>query len=299
MAQQYGNVAVARTLEEAIEAADIVHICTPPMHHMQGALASIEQGKPTIIEKPLTHDLGEAVEIYKAAEASGVPVMVGKHFRLTPPFLEIKDGIQRGDIGPVTSIESTYVHDMRRLQAGTEWRQQLGRNGFVYEGAAHPVDLNIWLADQPVSSVQATIGEKKICPQYRWGEDHTFTLVYEDGTVGRVWSNASAPLPEHGASVGVYGSQGAYRAHNKYPVLQSYRDGDTDWEMTGTAPVGQTIRPMAALFQAYVRGETDTLDPMPDIEEALKIMIVLGALEKAAQTGRTEDVPTLEAVLSR
>jgi len=34
------------------------------------------------------------------------------------------------------------------------------------------------------------------------------------------------------------------------------------------------------------------------IEEALRIMIVLGALEKAAQTGRTEDVPTLEEVLS-
>lgn len=154
---QYGGLVVARTFEEAMELADVVHICTPPMLHMEGALASIEHGKPTIVEKPITHDLGEAVEIYKAADAADVPVLAGKHFRLTPPFMEINAGMRRGDIGDINSIESTYVHDMRKLKDGVGWRRTLGRNGFVYEGAAHPVDLNIWLANQPVTSVQAII----------------------------------------------------------------------------------------------------------------------------------------------
>jgi predicted dehydrogenase len=297
VADTYG-VIVARTMEEAVAGADVVHICTPPMNHRDSALASIALGKPTIIEKPLTHNLDEAVDIYRAAAASGVPVLVGKHFRLTPPFLAIHEGMRRGDIGPITSVESTYVHDMGKLTVGAGWRKGLGGNGFMYEGAAHPVDLNVWLAAQPVREVQATISERKIRPEYRWAEDLTLTLVYEDGTVGRVWSNASAPLPRHGASVAVYGSTGAYRAHNKHPELQSYTDGDADWVTTETAEIGQTIRPMAALFHEYIRGERADFAPMPGIEEALGVMVVLNTLETAAESGCTERVPTVQEVCS-
>jgi UDP-N-acetyl-2-amino-2-deoxyglucuronate dehydrogenase len=298
VADQYsGQVVVARTIEEAIEQADTVHICTPPMCHVEGALASIEQEKPTIIEKPITHNLDEAIEIYKAATKADVPVMGGMHFRLTPAFLKMSEGLQEEEIGTVTSIESNYVHDMRRLKAGVEWRQRLGQCGFIYEGAAHAIDLNIWLAGQPVDEVQATIGSKKVCPEYGWSEDLNFTLVYEDGTVGRVWSNAAAPLPQHGSRVTVYGSNGAYDAHNKYPFLRTYRDGDSDWS-TEPAEVGQTIRPMAALFHEYVKGERDDFGPMPNIEEALKVMIVIGALERAAKSGRVERIPTLAETLA-
>lgn len=296
---QYGGLVVARTFEEAMELADVVHICTPPMLHMEGALASIEHGKPTIVEKPITHDLGEAVEIYKAADAADVPVLAGKHFRLTPPFMEINAGMRRGDIGDINSIESTYVHDMRKLKDGVGWRRTLGRNGFVYEGAAHPVDLNIWLANQPVTSVQAIISTRKICPEYGWGEDHAYSLVYEDGVVGRVWSSACSPTPKHGTNLAIHGSDGAYRAHNKYPSLDTFRSGDADWTTTETAPIGQTIRPMAELFHAFIRGEADNFDPMPNIKQALGVMIVLDTLEKAADSGRTERVPTVEEVLAR
>src|SRR5258708_5127086 len=99
IAQKYGGqLAVARTLEEAIEKADFVHICTPHKYHAEGALASIGQGKPTIVEKPLTIKLEESVDIYRAAEATKTPVVVGTSFRLTPPFMAIREGLRNGDI---------------------------------------------------------------------------------------------------------------------------------------------------------------------------------------------------------
>jgi hypothetical protein len=54
---------------------------------------------------------------------------------------------------------------------------------------------------------------------------------------------------------------------------------------------------MAALFHDYIRGRRESLAPMPDVREALGIMVVLNTLEVAARTGRTEQVPSLEAVL--
>jgi predicted dehydrogenase len=266
---------------------------------MENTLESIGLGKPTIVEKPLTHDLGEALEIYKAAQAAGVTVLTGMHFRLTPPFMSINEGVQRGDVGPVTSIESNYVHDMGRVKVGAEWRKKLGPNGFLYEGAAHPLDLNMWIAGQPVNEVQATFGSRKMRPEFNWREDYAITLTYADGTLGRVWSNAAAPMPIHGAALAVYGGDGVYAAHNKYPELKYYRDGDRDWTVTPTAEIGQTIRPMAELFHGYLRGERDTLAPMPTLEEAIGVMIVLNTVEVAAASGQTEKVPSLQEVLAR
>lgn len=294
---RFGQVTVAKSMEEAMETADIVHVCTPPTSHAAIALASIESSKPTIIEKPLTHNLHEAVEIYQAASKTNVPVAVGMHFRLTPPFLDIYEAISKEKIGPITSIETTYVHDMRKLSVGTLWRQSLGKYGFVYEGAAHPVDLNLWLASQPVKQVQATISTRKLCPTYGWQEDHAYNLTYQNGMVGRVWSNATSPMPRHGASIAVYGSTGAYRAHNKYPVVETFTDGDKEWKSTPTLPIGQTIRPMASLFHDFLRGETDNFKPIPGLAEALTEMIVLNTIERAAESGRSETVPSLEKVI--
>src|SRR6185437_2983676 len=54
------DITLAASLEEAIDTADVVHICTPPMAHLETALASIKKRKPTIIEKPLALDLKDA-----------------------------------------------------------------------------------------------------------------------------------------------------------------------------------------------------------------------------------------------
>ena len=295
--RRHGGLVLARTLEEAIELADVVHICTPHRYHAEGALASIALGKPTIIEKPLTIKLDESIDIYKAATGSEVPVIVGTSFRLTPPFLRIKEGLQKGDIGELISLETTYLHDMSRVQVGNDWRRSPDRGSFLYGGGSHAVDLNMWLAGQPVTEVQARIGGKKVRSSYPGDEDFDLSIGYSDGTTGRVWLSAAAPLPAHGADVKVYGTEGAYRAHNKNPNLGSYHDGDSGWT---TEPVGlrHTINDMSAIFNAYIRGERLDFEPLPGVEEGLKVMVTLQTLEQAAESGYTERVPTLDEVLA-
>lgn len=296
-AEKFGEIAVARTLEEAIDRADVVHICTPHKYHAQGAIASIEQNTPVIVEKPLTIKLNEAVDIYRAAKRHNVAVMVGTSFRLTPPFRQIYDGLHGGEIGALISLETTYLHDMSRVTVGNDWRQSPDRGSFLYGGGAHAVDLNMWLANQPLTTVQATIGGKKVRPSYPGDEDFTLSLSYADGTTGRVWVSAAVPLPQHGADVKVYGTRGAYTAHNKKPMLNSYTDGHPDW-VTTPSPLRHTIDEMSLIFNSFIRGERPDFAPMPDIEEGLQVMIALHTLEHAAQTGRVEPVPSVEQVVN-
>lgn len=297
VSQKYGGqLVIAESLEEAIGAADVVHICTPHKYHVDGALASIAQGKPTIVEKPLTIKLEDSVAIYKAATANETPVVVGTSFRLTPPFREIYDGLHGGAIGELISLETTYLHDMGRMTVGLDWRRAPDRGSFLFGGGSHAVDLNMWLAGQPATEVQARVSGKKVRPGYPGDEDFDLAIGYEDGTTGRVWLSAAAPLPQHGADVKVYGTEGAYRAHNKSPYLETYQDGEADWTSREVG-LRYTIDTMSEIFNAYIRGERPDFRPMPDIREGLEVMIVLHVLDRAAKTGRVERVPSLDETL--
>lgn len=295
------DISLAASLEEAIDAADVVHICTPPMAHLETALASIKKRKPTIIEKPLALDITEAVKIYQAAEDGNVPAILATSFRVGPAFPVIYDHVHNGDIGPVTSIETSYVHDVKNLEAGNTWRKQLEGNAFLYEGGSHGVDLNMWMANQEVVELEAIVGKKKTREEYKWIEDFGINLRYKDGMLGRVWVSASAPLPRHGSYMGVYGSTGSYRVHSKEGFYESYHEGDPVWTKNeiDESLTMRTMETMSGIFNDYIQGKRQDFKPMPDIADGICLMVVMDTIEKAIASGKVELVPHLSDVIAQ
>ena len=297
--EQFDQVTIAQTLEEAINAADVVHICTPPMYHLATASVSISHRKPTIIEKPLAFTLDDALQIYRVSlEADNTPVILATSFRVGPSFPIIHGKVKEGAIGEINSLETSYVHDVKRLEEGVTWRKALGGTAFLYEGGSHGVDLNIWLAGQQVTEVQAMVSQKKTREEYNWDEDFAINLKYEDGLIGRVWVNASAPLPRHGSSVAVYGSDGAFRVHSKDSYYESYREGEAAWE---NHPIDveltmKTMDSMSLIFNEYIQGKRDNFYPMPSLKEGVRLMLVMDAIEKAIASGKTKRVSNLEEI---
>jgi predicted dehydrogenase len=82
----YGN------WREAVNAPDIdaIIVVTPPEHHAEMALAAIAAGRPVLVEKPLTLDMGEAQMIADAAAKSGVMVCVGHIHLHSGGYREVK-----------------------------------------------------------------------------------------------------------------------------------------------------------------------------------------------------------------
>jgi len=50
------------SLEQLIDAVDVVHVCTPPVVHEEIAVAALEAGKFALVEKPLTGYFGDGGE---------------------------------------------------------------------------------------------------------------------------------------------------------------------------------------------------------------------------------------------
>ena len=82
------------TIDELIDAVDIVDIVTPTLSHYECAKKAILKSKHIFIEKPITNSVEEAEEILILAKQYKIKGQVGHVERFNPAFLAVKDKIQ-------------------------------------------------------------------------------------------------------------------------------------------------------------------------------------------------------------
>lgn len=83
---------------------DAIYIGTPHSHHRDHALLAINAGKPVLVEKAFTRNLGEAREVLDAAREKNVFVMEAMWTRHLPHIAAVRDIIARGEIGDVKTL---------------------------------------------------------------------------------------------------------------------------------------------------------------------------------------------------
>lgn len=91
--------------EEAIERSDIdaVIVSTGEAEHFDPTYLAVKLKKPTLVEKPLVMNLEEADKIVKLAEDNNTPLIVGYTQRLRRKFMLVKDSIERGYLGNIST----------------------------------------------------------------------------------------------------------------------------------------------------------------------------------------------------
>ena len=83
----------------AAEKPDGVVIATPNQMHVEHGLAVIASGVPALVEKPIADSVAAAEILVTAAEAAGVPLLVGHHRRHNPLIQRAKLWLKRGNWG--------------------------------------------------------------------------------------------------------------------------------------------------------------------------------------------------------
>ncbi|HBI40200.1 MAG TPA: oxidoreductase [Tenacibaculum sp.] len=93
VANEFGYI-LFDSIEDLIDAVDIVDIVTPTLSHFECAKQAIEKGKHIFIEKPITNTLQEAEAIRTLASQNHVRGQVGHVERFNPAFTAVKDMIK-------------------------------------------------------------------------------------------------------------------------------------------------------------------------------------------------------------
>lgn len=81
------------SIEELIQATDVVDIVTPTLSHYECALQAIKAGKHIFLEKPISNTVEEAEHIIALAKEFNVKGQVGHVERFNPAFKAVNDKI--------------------------------------------------------------------------------------------------------------------------------------------------------------------------------------------------------------
>ena len=92
IAKEFGYKAFG-TIQELIDAVDVVDIVTPTLSHHDCAVQVIKSKKHVFIEKPISNTVQEAIEIVGLAKEYNVKGQVGHVERFNPAFIAVKDKI--------------------------------------------------------------------------------------------------------------------------------------------------------------------------------------------------------------
>ncbi|MBB1149532.1 MULTISPECIES: Gfo/Idh/MocA family oxidoreductase [unclassified Myroides] len=93
VAQEFGYTKFD-SLDELIQAVDVVDIVTPTLSHFDCAKKAIEAGKHVFLEKPITTTVAEAEAIIALAKKHQVLGQVGHVERFNPAFVAISSKIE-------------------------------------------------------------------------------------------------------------------------------------------------------------------------------------------------------------
>ncbi len=283
--------------------ADGIILATPNALHVEQALACVEQGLPTLVEKPIATQASDAAALVEVARTKGVPLLVGHHRRHNPLIQTAKALIEEGEIGAIRAVQATcWLYKPDSYFETAEWRKQRGA-GPISVNLVHDVDLIRYLCGE-VSTVRAVAS-----PSARGFENEDVAsalLEFESGAVGTItvsdsivapwsWELTSKEYPiypptrENCYMIG--GSHGSLSV----PDLRvwHYADGKRDWwaPISSTAKKRATTDPLVNQiknFAAVIRGEAE---PVVTGEEGVRTLAVVEAIQRSAASGEVIHLP--------
>lgn len=131
---------------------DRIIVTTPDYTHADYIVEGLRAGADVVVEKPLTIDAESCRRITQAVQETGRNVVVTFNYRYSPRNSALKEIIQSGVIGKVTSVDFSWVLDtVHGADYFRRWhREKKNSGGLLIHKASHHFDLvNWWIDDVP------------------------------------------------------------------------------------------------------------------------------------------------------
>ena len=130
--------------------ADAVLICTQDKMHYKPAMAALKKGYHVLLEKPMSTDLKECVEMGEIAKKSNLVFSICHVLRYTNFYKKIKEILQSGELGSVISINQIeqvgWWHFAHSFVRG-EWGNTYNSGPVILTKCCHDMDIILWLAN--------------------------------------------------------------------------------------------------------------------------------------------------------
>lgn len=305
-AKQYGvpyHFTDYRKLLE-LDEIDAVSVCTYNRAHKGPTVEALRAGKPVLCEKPVAHNLADAVAMLRAAEETGKMLMIGVHSRFSPTQRLAAQVVREGALGDIYYAETVGTR-RRGIPGGTFIQKSQGGGGAIIDIGVYALDTALDIMGHPrpvrVSALtQDYIGKHTRPPEFSdaWHWDPAQMEVDEFGAAWIRFDNGAVLVFKiswavHAESLGqtyFLGTQGGLQLH----PLTIYRD--EFGSMVNVTPVH--VRPEPDRFKEETAAFVNAVryggpNPIP-IQEVIWTQVIMDGIYRSAKAGKevTVGLPT-------
>ena len=262
------------------EKLDIVNISTPDWMHLEQSMRALRHGCHVLLEKPMVTSLSDAETLIKAADESGMKLMVGQNYRRTPMAVFAKRLLDEGTLGTIFhAVAETYQNKFGQFARSPWYASKEHPRAALLGTGIHAVDMLRWLMGEVEEAF--AYGNHIAYPDFP-GDDFT-TVVYRlgNGVIGRVDVAYASVLPRgvSGPAIRLYGTRGSLE--NDKLFLSGSKTGD--WERQEMPSMKNAFwQEVDHFVTCILNDETPAVDAR---EGARNVAACLAGVE-AARTGK-------------
>ncbi|XP_033216590.1 inositol 2-dehydrogenase-like [Belonocnema kinseyi] len=192
---------------------DIIVVASPTRTHEYIITKCLEAKKAVFCEKPIAEDDRSIMKCYDIAKKVGKPLFCAFNRRFDPSFIEVRNRIQRGEVGHVHVIKTTS----RDSPLPTiEYLSTSG--GIFHDCMVHDIDLMTWVLGEYPQKV--SVGATAHIPEIKALNDFdtvVATLYFASGTLGQIDLSRNSNYG-YDMRLEVFGPKGMVDASNEQPI---------------------------------------------------------------------------------
>lgn len=210
----YGEMAEAEAALGEDRRIEAVSIVTPNHLHHPVATAFLNAGIPVICDKPMTTTLGDAEDLCRAVERTGLTFALTHNYTGYPMVKEARHLVRTGRLGTVRKVVAEYpqgwlstrLEETGHKQAG--WRQdpgQAGRSSAVGDIGSHAHNLACYVTGLEIGGVFADLSAQ--VPGRVMEDDAGVLVRFVGGARGVILASQVSAGEENGLALKVYGEK--------------------------------------------------------------------------------------------
>lgn len=138
--------------------ADAAFICTQDRMHTEPTLKALEKGYHVLLEKPMSPDAAECIQMGNYARKYNRIFNVCHVLRYSEFFSAIKQAVVDGKIGEIINIKHAenvgFWHQAHSFVRGN-WRNSQETSPMILQKCCHDMDIILWLIDKPCRSISS------------------------------------------------------------------------------------------------------------------------------------------------
>lgn len=203
---------------------DFVTIVTPNFAHFAPAMMALEKGFHVVIEKPITLNLEQALQLDAKVKETGLILCLTHTYTGYPMVKEARELVKNGALGKVRKVYVEYKQGWlsklteREGNAQAAWRtdaSKSGKSGVMGDIGTHAFNLSEYISGLQVAELCANLNT--VVDGRALDDDGAVLLKFNNGASGVLMATQVAAGEENNLSIRIYGEKGGLEWHQQEP----------------------------------------------------------------------------------